>query len=322
MFATPRKTLTAALVSIVLMLTPAMAQDLPRFLEVATAGTGGAYYPIGIAMADILTSELNTIATAQVTGGAVANVQLVQEGAAAIALTQSASAFNGFQGNAPFDAPKDRVRALFGSLTRGVFQIAVREGSGIETLADLPGKRVGLGPAGGSGIELATYVFEAAGFTINDVRASFTAYDEAATALGDGNLDALVVQTAIPNPALAQLEATGKSFFLLDIPDEVRNAVNEAHPYFALMNVPVGAYGSTKEVATLYGANMVIVDRDLSEEAVYLITKALFENIDAIRASHPAARGVTLEDAINVPIELHPGAARYFREVGVLASGN
>lgn len=300
----------------------ALAQDLPRFLEIATAGTGGAYYPIGVAMADILTRELDTQATAQVTGGAVVNVQLMQEGAAAIALTQSASAFNGLAGNAPFDAPKDRVRALLGSLTRGVFQIAVREGSGIETLADLPGKRVGLGPAGGSGIELASYVFAAAGFTIDDVRASFTAYDEAATALGDGNLDALVVQTAIPNPALAQLEATGKSFFLLPIPDDVRAAVNADHPYFARMDVPVGAYGGSEPIPTLYGANMVIVDRDLSEDAVYLITKTLFDNVDAIRASHPAAGGVTLEDAVTVPIPLHPGAERYYREAGVLDAAN
>lgn len=304
--------------------TAALAQttDLPRFLEIGTAGTGGAYYPIGVAMAELLSDKLSSRVTAQVTGGAVENVQLLQQGSVDLALTQSASAFNGLEGNAPYDAPKDRTRGLLGSLTRGVFQIVVRDGSGIESITDLRGKRVGLGPAGGTGVELATYVFEAAGFGIGDVRANFTSYDEAVTALGDGNLDAVIIQTALPNPALRQLEAAGKSFRLIGLPDEVRREVNENHPYFGLMDIPVDVYGSDEPIPTMFGANMVIVDRDLSEEAVYQITKAIFENIEVIQNSHPAARGVSLENAADVPIPLHPGAARYYREMGVLGEEN
>jgi uncharacterized protein len=296
--------------------------DFPRFLEIGTAGTGGAYYPIGIAMAELLSAELPVQVTAQVTGGAVENVQLMDEGALAIALTQSASAFNGLHGNPPYDAPKERTRALFGSLTRGVFQIVVLENSDIQTLADLEGRRVGLGPAGGTGIELSNYVFDAAGFGIAGLRANYTSYDEALTALGDGNLDAVVVQTALPNPAIRQLESSGRDVRLIGIPDDIRQAVNEEHPYFGLMDVPADMYDMAEAAPTLFGANMVIVDADLSEEVVYQITKTLFENVDVIRNSHPAAAGVSVETSADVPIPLHPGAERYFREVGVLPAGN
>lgn len=301
----------------------AVAQDVvfPRFLEIGTAGTGGAYYPIGIAMAELLSSKLPVQVTAQVTGGAVENVQLMDERALGIALTQSASAFNGLNGNPPYDAPKLRTRALFGSLTRGVFQVVVLANSNIQTLADLQGRRVGLGPAGGTGIELATYVFDAAGFGIAGLRASFTSYDEALTALGDGNLDAVVVQTALPNPAIRQLESSGRSVRLIGIPDDIRQSVNAEHPYFGLMSVPAAMYSTAADAPTLFGANMVIVDAELSDDVVYLITKTLFENIDVIRNSHPAAVGVSVETAIDTPIPLHPGAERYFREVGVIPAG-
>jgi len=302
----------------------ALAQDVafPRFLEIGTAGTGGAYYPIGIAMAELLSSKLPVQVTATVTGGAVENVQLMDERALAIALTQSASAFNGLYGNPPYDAPKERTRALFGSLTRGVFQIVVLASSNIQTVADLQGRRVGLGPAGGTGIELSNYVFDAAGFGIAGLRASYTAYDEALTALGDGNLDAVVVQTALPNPAIRQLESTGRAVRLIGIADDIRQAINAEHPYFGLMDVPAEMYAMAEPAPTLFGANMVIVDADLSDEVVYLIIKTLFENVDVIRNSHPAAAGVSVETSADVPIPLHPGAERYFREVGVLTAGN
>lgn len=323
MIAARLRTLLAALVlALVAGSTLAQDADFPRFLEIGTAGTGGAYYPIGIAMAELLSAELPVQVTAQVTGGAVENVQLMDEGALAIALTQSASAFNGLYGNPPYDAPKERTRALFGSLTRGVFQIVVLESSDIQTVADLEGRRVGLGPAGGTGIELSNYVFDAAGFGIDGLRANYTSYDEALTALGDGNLDAVVVQTALPNPAIRQLESSGRDVRLIGIPDEIREAVNAEHPYFGLMDVPAEMYDMDEPAPTLFGANMVIVDADLSEEVVYQITKTLFENVDVIRNSHPAAAGVSVETAVTVPIPLHPGAERYFREVGALPAGN
>jgi TRAP transporter TAXI family solute receptor len=291
---------------------------LPRFIEIGTAGTGGAYYPIGIAMAEILTQKLKIQATAQVTGGAVENIRLIQEGSVKIALTTTANAYRGLKGLPPFTKPSPKVAGLFSNLTQGVYQIAVRENAGIKTLQDLKGKRVSLGPQGGLGVELSNYVFTAAGFSIADVKATFLSYEESATMMDDGNLDAVVIQTALPNPALRQLQSTGKKFNVISLPANVIQKVSSDHPYFEAFTIPASMYNTAADVQTLNGTNMAIIDKDLSEDVVYQIVKALMEDMDKIRASQPAAKGFNLEKAAIMPIPLHPGAERYYRERNVI----
>lgn len=295
----------------------AQAPQFPRFVEIGTAGTGGAYYPIGIAMAEIVSSELPTQATAQVTGGAVENIQLIQEQSVKIALTNAASAYRGRNGIAPFSR-SDRVMGLFGNLTQGVYHIVVLDSSPIQTLNDLRGRRVSLGPAGGLGVELSGYVFAAAGFGIDDVRATYLSYDESVQMIADGNLDAVVIQTALPNPAVRSIEATGRRIRVIPLPEEVITAVNAEYPYFSRFSIDRSVYNTPTDVATLNGTNVAVVDRDMPEDVVYQITKVFMNNIDRIRASHPAASAFSLELASEMPIPLHPGAERFYREAGVL----
>lgn len=296
----------------------ATTDQMPRFIEIGTAGTGGAYYPIGIAMAEILTSQLDTQATAQVTGGAVENIRLIQDGSVKLALTTTASAYRGLNGVAPFDQPNDRVRGLFSNLTQGVFQIAVRPGAGISSVQDLRGKRVSLGPQGGLGVELSDYVFRASGFRIEDVRATFLSYEESVAMMADGNLDAIIIQTALPNPALRQYEASGNRVQMISLPENVIAQVTREHPYFSRFVIPTSMYQTEREIVTLNGTNMAIVDRDLSEDVVYRITKALMESVSQISASHPAARAFSVEGAVEMPVPLHPGAERFYRERGLI----
>ncbi len=291
---------------------------MPKFIEIATAGTGGAYYPVGIAMAEILTAKLPTQATAQVTGGAVENIRLIQDGSVKIALTTTSSAYRGLQGVAPFDKANDRVAGLFSNLTQGVYQIAVRKGSGITKLSDLVGKRISLGPQGGLGVELSDYIFRAAGFTISDVRATFLSYEESATMMTDGNLDAVAIQTALPNPALRQIEASGGKFDMIGIPEDVIAKVLAEHPYFSRIVIPASMYHTPSDIVTLNSTNMAIIDKNLPEQVVYDITKALMESIETIQNSLPAAKQFNLKDAPDMAIPLHPGAQRYFAEKGVL----
>lgn len=291
---------------------------MPRFIEIGTAGTGGAYYPIGIAMAEILTAKLKTQATAQVTGGAVENIRLIQDGSVKIALTSTSSAFRGMKGLAPFTRPHDRVRGLFSNLTQGIYQIAAREGSGIKTLQDLRGKRVSLGPQGGLAVEMSNYVFQAAGFGINDIKATFLSYEESATMMGDGNLDAVVIQAAMPSPALVQLQSSGKRFAMISLPASVIAKVYADHPYFTSFKIPKATYNTPEDVTTLNSTNMAIVDRDMPEDVVYESLKALMADIDKIRASQPSARAFAIENAPQMPIPLHPGAEKFYRERNLL----
>jgi TRAP transporter TAXI family solute receptor len=315
--------LAIALFALCLIAMPAFGQAakpvaIPRFIEIGTAGTGGAYYPIGIAMAEILTSKLKTQATAQVTGGAVENIRLIQEGNVKIAITTTASAYRGLKGLAPFKAASPRIRGLFSNLTQGVYQIAIRDNSSIKTLQDLKGKRVSLGPQGGAAVELTDYVFRAAGLTIADVKATYLSYEESATMMDDGNLDAVIIQAALPSPALVQLQSSGKKFSLLSLPNSVLEKVSTDHPYFDIFTIPASVYKTQSEIKTLNGTNMAIVDADLPDEVVYQILKALMSDIDKIKSSQPSAKGFTLEKAAQMPIPLHPGAERYYREMKLI----
>ncbi len=288
--------------------------DIPRFIEIGTAGTGGAYYPVGIAMAEILTNTLNTQATAQVTGGAVDNIRLIQEGSVKLAITSAASAYRGLKGMAPFTEPNTRVSGLFGNLTQGIYQVAVRADSSIQDFYGLKGSRISLGPQGGLGVEMSQYAFEAAGFTIDDVKATFLSYAESATMMADGNLDAIVIQSALPSPALKELKETGKSFRLIEVPDVVIEKVHAEYPYYTGTLIPASTYGMEDDVKTLNSTNVVVVDSLLSDETVYQITKALMVNIGKINESHPSAKAFNLINASEMPVPLHPGAERYYRE--------
>lgn len=317
---------TLGIVTILLLIAvvaePAFCQNkpaqMPRFIEIGTAGTGGAYYPIGIAMANILSDRLKIQATAQVTGGAVENIRLIQEGSVKIAITTTASAFRGLNGQPPFIKPNPRVSGLFSNLTQGVFQVAVRENSPIKSLQDLKGKRVSLGPQGGLAVEMSDYVFRAAGFSIADVKATFLSYEESATMMDDGNLDAVIIQSALPSPALQQLQSSGKHFNMISLPAEVIAKVTTDQPYFSAFSIPASVYKTPTDIQTLNSTNMAIIDRDLPDEVVYQILKAFMSDIDKIRASQPSARGFSIENAAQMPIPLHPGAEKYYRELKLL----
>ena len=287
---------------------------IPRFIEIGTAGTGGAYYPIGIAMAEILTDILKTQATAQVTGGAVDNIRLIQEGSVKLAITSAASAYRGLEGIDPFTEPHTRISGLFGNLTQGIYQVAVRADSHIQDFYGLKGSRISLGPQGGLGVEMSKYAFEASGFTIDDVKATFLSYAESATMMADGNLDAIVIQSALPSPALKELQETGKAFRMISVPEEVIEKVHSQYPYYSGTIISASVYGMKADVRTLNSTNVIVIDSELPEETVYQITKALMSNISKINSSHPSAKAFNLKEAPEMPIPLHPGAERYYRE--------
>ncbi|MCR4426175.1 MAG: TAXI family TRAP transporter solute-binding subunit [Firmicutes bacterium] len=320
-----RSSRAAALLSVLVLMAvvvgPVAAKvQMPRFLTIGTAGIGGAYYPIGVAMADLLTKQISgTNVTAQVTGGAVENVKLVSDRSLDLAITQSPMAYAGMHGTAPFDKKHTNVATLFSGLSEGVFHVVARQTPDIKSIADLKGKRVVMGPAGGGAINVMVDVLACYGLTLSDIKATYISYEEGCTALGDGQVDAVIVQSAAPAPAINQLAAAKKPFQVLSIEDQIVRKLITDFPYYGDIKLPAAMYGTARDVYTIYTTNMVIVRRDFSDDQVYEMTRILFENIDAVKNSHPSARGLTLEKAVRaVPIPLHPGAERYFREKGVL----
>lgn len=287
---------------------------MPRFITIGTGGTGAAFYPIGVAIAQILTQELGVDASAQVTGGAFENIELVQTGTVDLGITMGNSAQDAYETNG-----YTNLNALFGDLSRGYFQVVVLENSPIRTMADLVGKRVCMGPAGNGAISVAELIWNEYGFGISDVRATYLAYDDGITQLTDGNCDAVVVQAAIPSSAIQQLAAEGGKYRLISIDENIAETLCEKYAYFGYGNIPASMYmNNNSDTMTIYNTNMVIVRADLGEDVVYNITKAVFDNLDVVIASHSAAANITVEGAAHTSIPLHPGSERYFRELGVL----
>lgn len=316
-----KKILILALAAILcLTACSALAADMPRFITIGTGATGAAFYPIGVSMADILTNTYGVQATAQVTGGALENLQLLQESTIDLGITMSNSAQAAYEGTEAYEGtPYGNVSALFGGLSKAYFQVVVLADSPIQTMDDLRGRKVCMGPAGNGAISVAAAVWGEHGFSIDDVNATYLAYDDGISQLTDGNCDAVVVQAATPSSAIQELAASGKAYRFIPVSEEIAAALCEKYPYFDYANLPAATYeNNPSDTMSMVITTMTIVRADMDEEVVYNITKALFENLDTLKASHKAVSGLTLEKAVRTSIPLHPGAERYFKEIGAM----
>lgn len=298
----------------------AFAGGVPKFMTVGTGSTGGAYYPIGVAIAEVLTSKLGTQATAEVTGGSLDNLRLINDGDCDLGIAQGNNMMDAYNGTGDYvDNAYENINAMFGGLSKGFFQVVVLENSPIQSMADLKGKKVCMGPAGNAAIILANLVWSKYGFTTDDIKTTYVAYDDGISQLEDGNVDAVYIQTAIPASAIQQLAAGGKGYRLISVDEDIANELCEEYGYFGYGTIATTVYDNLKEDChTMYVSNMVAVRADLDEDLVYEMTKAIFENLDIIKSSHKAASGLTLENAVRVSIPMHPGAERYFKEVGAI----
>lgn len=314
-----KKSLVVALLIVVMACsTISAASRDPKFLTVGTASTGGAFYPIGIAMADIITNKVGISTTAQITGGAVENNFLIQNRTADLAITMGFMAYNAVKGVTPYKEKMTDINVLFSGLSKGVFHVVVNKNSSIRSIKDLKGKKVALGPAGGGAIAVANDVFKFYGMSSNDFKPVYISYEQAADALTDGNIDAIVVQSAAPAPAITQLTASNKQIRVLSLEDDYLNKILKEATYYSKIVLPKAMYG-TEQATTIYTSLVVVVNKKMSQDLAYRITKALFENVDVIKNSHPSAKELDIKEAVKaLPAPLHPGAAKYYKEKGIL----
>lgn len=293
--------------------------EMPKFLSVGTAASGGAYYPIGIAIADIITNNFDIQATAQVTGGSIENNVLIQDKSVDMGITMTSSLFEAYTGQGSYEEECTDLNLLLNNMSTGIFHVVTLENSGINSMSDLKGKKVVMGPAGGGAISLAQAIWGEYGFTLDDIDATYISYSDGVSALKDGNVDAVIVQSAPPAAAIQELTTTTKGVKLLSIEDDMVEQITGKHPYLSTLTVDKDVYGLEEDAQVLYAGTCIAINKDLPDEFVYEMTKAIFENVDQIKESHPSAKGITLETAAKgSPIDIHPGALRYYEEQGVL----
>jgi len=311
------------LVALVIVLTVAAVltgcQPKAQFLSIATGGTAGVYFPLGGKMADILNKSIKGMtATAQSTGASVANINMIGSKEVEIAFIQNDITYYAYSGTEMFAGKKiDNVRGI-ASVYDEVVQLIATEASGIKSVKDLVGKRVAVG-AQGSGAEAnARQVLEAYGIKYTDLaKADYLSFAEAASNMKDGHIDAAFITSGVPTSAVIDMSKTSK-VVVVPISGAEVTALQTKYPFYGKVNIPANTYdGQTSAVETVAVKAMIVVRADLEEKLVYDITKALFSNLADFGAVHARGKDLTLATAkVAMPIPLHPGAEKYFKEQG------
>jgi uncharacterized protein len=295
------------------------APERRTFLTIATGGTGGVYYPLGGALAQVYTTHLpGLVASAQATVASIFNVQAVEQGRADLAFTMADAASLAYrQGTATRPHPHTALRTL-AVLYPNTVHVVVRADGPVRSVHDLRGRRVGVG-APASGTELvARIVIEAHGLEYGDVRGDFLSFSEVASQLQDRTVDAGFVVASYPVAAIADV-ATSVGVRLLPIDAGALAQIRADYPFYQPVTIPAGTYrGQNEPVSTIGVDNLLVCRADLDDELVYRLTAILFESLAELAGTHAAARRIDPDRAADSPIPLHPGAARYYRERGLL----
>jgi uncharacterized protein len=298
----------------------ASAQAQQQFINVLTGGTAGVYYPLGVALSSIYNKEIpNAKATVQSTKASVENLNLLQAGRGEIAWTLGDSLSDAWKGNeeAGFKQPLKRLRGVASTYSNYI-QIVASAESGIKTLADLKGKRISVG-APRSGTELnARAILGAAGLTYKDFsRVEYLPFGESVELIKNRQLDATLQSAGLGVASIRDL-ATSVRIVVVAIPPDVVKKVGD--PAYQTAVIPAKTYeGQTEDVPTAAIPNYLVTHEGVSADVVYRMTKALFENLDTLHAAHSAAKAITRDKAPQgIPVPLHPGAEKYYKEAGLL----
>lgn len=292
----------------------------PTFINILTGGTSGVYYPIGVGLSQLYGNGISGVkVSVQATKASVENLNLLQAGRGELALALGDSVADAWQGNAEagFKAPLTQLRAIANTYPNYI-QIVASETSGIVELADLKGKRISVG-APKSGTELnARAIFKAAGLSYADMaQVQFLPYAESVELIKNRQLDATLQSSGLGMAAIRDLAATVAIRFVA-IPEDVTVAIGNAAYQPAV--IPAGTYdGQDRDVPTVAINNILLSHSAVSDELAYQMTKLMFDNLARLGTAHSAAKDITLKTASQgLPIPLHPGAERFYREAGAL----
>jgi TRAP transporter TAXI family solute receptor len=308
----------AGAMALAFTVSPAGAQS-EQFINVLTGGTSGVYYPLGTALSTIYGNTIPGVRTqVQSTKASVENLNLLQQGRGEIAFALGDSVKLGWEGDTEvgFPGKLDKLRAI-AAIYPNYVQVVATADSGVKTLADLKGKSLSVG-APKSGTELnARAIFEAAGLTYDDLgRAEYLPFGESVELMKNRQLDATLQSAGLGVASIRDL-ASSVPIQIVAVPPEVVEKIGS--PYASAI-IPAGTYeGQTEDVATASIGNILVTHSDVDEELVYQMTKALFENLDEMVAAHAAAKAINIDNATSgLPIPLHPGAERYYKEAGAM----
>ncbi|KGR85885.1 TAXI family TRAP transporter solute-binding subunit [Lysinibacillus odysseyi] len=285
-----------------------------KYLSILTGGTQGTYYPLGGTFADLISTETGVKTTAEVSQASAANMTALQNEEGEIAFVQTDIAYYATEGTEMFEGqPIDTVSAL-GALYPETIQLVTLADSGITSYEDLKGKKVSVGAPGSGTYANAEQLLEIHGLSIeDDIVAQNLDFGESTDGLASGQIDAAFITAGYPTGAVEALNATN-SVNIIPVSAEKAEELIAKYPYYATDTIPSGTYGLAEDVPAVSVLAMLAVKKDLSEDLVYAMTKAIYDNTDKI--SHAKGSLIKAETGLDgIGIEVHPGAQKYFDEV-------
>lgn len=286
-----------------------------RFLSIGTGGTGGVYYPLGGAIASRLSlGDATRQYTAEVTGGSVENVNRILSGQIDLAFVLSVTAWEAFHGSVDFPDAATGLRVV-APLYANLSHVMVPAGSPARTISDLKGMRVSVGAAGSGTEQITRQLLEVHGIGYEDIAVRYLSFNESASALRDGAIDAAFLSVGIPAAAVLEAATTGRMRLLPVEPDKVE-ALRAAHPYYAPGVIPAGTYpGQTDPLPTVAMMNWIVADASLDAEVVTSLLNILGPGRVSLEQVHETAKQIDLAALAEAPIPLHPATETFLEGI-------
>jgi TRAP transporter TAXI family solute receptor len=292
-----------------------------KFLTLASGSPGGVYYPLGGGMAVVIQKTTDLRCAAESTGASVENSRLVGGGESDMGMVMGSIAYKATQGMQPFEK-KFPIVALF-QMYPAPEHIVTVSGKGIKSVKDLKGKKVSIDVPGSGCAVMAKAILEEYGFNLEkDLTVAHLSQSEMVQALKDGVVDAVFFNFAYPGAAVMDLAAT-RDIVMIPIEPAMVDKLIKKYPYYVKITIPAKTYPKVDYAVLCLGdSNVMVANQKMEDGVAYKIVKAIYENVDKgkwpLKNIHPIAAQLTPQNAVNSPIPLHPGAMKYFKEVGAL----
>ncbi len=314
-----RKIFSLVGILLLLLAITGCGKEEKTFFSIATGGTGGTYYPVGGALAQIISEHIPGVSAAAQTGaGSKANCNLIRTHEIESALTQNNVAYWAYKGTEFFEeqGPVENLRGI-ASLYPEMIQIVARKSENINSISDLRGKKVVVG-APGSGTEIdARRILAAHGITYDDIDEDFMGFSGATQKLKDNQADAAFQTAGYPTSSIIDLSATS-DIVLVPIEEDMISKLIDENKYYTKAVIPAGTYkGIDVDIPTVSLMAIWAVDANQPTDLIYQITKTLWEHRDELEKVHDKCKEITFDTALDgIGIPLHPGAEKYYREKG------
>ncbi|MFT6095068.1 MAG: TRAP transporter TAXI family solute receptor [Pseudohongiellaceae bacterium] len=318
--------LYAVLTFVIAGCTDGLNRSRPYILTTAT--TGGTYYPVGVALATIAHAQLNETKgislTAISSAGSLENVKLLRDNQAQFALLQGPFGAWSWNGEGPVSKPQTHVRsvsAMWQNVEHFVLLSELAKTGEIMDLADLNGERFVLGARNSGAEQTGRFILDTLGIDYeNKFNLAYMGYGPTTSAIQDGNIVGMNIPAGAPVSSITQAYAMlGDRLTILNWTQETLDKLNAKYPLWDWYDFPPGTYpNQTKLIRTIGSPNVLVTRSDIPEDVVYNVTKVIWENLATLQEIHGATKDMRLEIAIDgLGAPLHPGAIRYYREVGL-----